>query len=159
VYEQEKLSSGTDIVVTTGGLSQPYTTLGPVHADTIGTINVGSALNDALFRGQVATHVQASPKATVPQMNERLKQAARNQWGRSVDAIINVAYQTDPDGDLYADGLAVQFVIAAPPQPAPNPPAHQSVEERLQTLKRLLHDGLISQQQYEKKQAELLREL
>lgn len=144
--------------MTAGQLSQPYKVLGSVHADTVGLVNVGSVVSDALFRGRLAANIQATPKASPPRINEMLQARAIKQFGfGEVDAIINVTYRTDPNGDVYADGIAVQFPWQAPSSmPAP---VAQTPGERLQTLKNLLDKGLITHDQYEKKRADILKEL
>jgi hypothetical protein len=159
VFEQEKLSSRTAVVVTSGGLSRPYTVLGQVHADTLGTSNIGSALTDAFLRSPLAADIQATPKATVAQMNERVKRVATEEWGQAVDAVINVTYQTDPNGNLYADGVAVQFVVVPPPSPPELAPSPKGAEERLEALKHLFQKGLISKSEYDAKRAVILQDL
>ena len=90
-------------------------------------------------------------------MNAYLARAALNQYGNAVDAVINVTYQTEPDGDVRADGLAVQFVAAQAPHPAV--PASRSAEQRLQELKDLLDQRLINRKEYEQKRQAILNQL
>ncbi len=145
----------SEIIVTAGPLNQAYEPLGPVHADSVGVVNVGSILVDSLFRSPVAAAMHATPKANVPQMNEWLRNAAVMRYG-SVDAIINVTYQNQPDGDAFADGLAVRFITQQTVQP---PPATKTMEERLERLKALLDRGLIDRDEYDRKRTEILKEL
>jgi hypothetical protein len=50
--------------------------------------------------------------------------------------------------------------VSAPPAPAAPPvPAAQDAEQRLLTLKRLYDKGLITKSEYEKKRADILKEL
>lgn len=147
----------SEILVTTGPLSQPYEALGSVHADTVGGVNFGAALNDAFFRSPLAASIQASPKASTEEMNRMLREKAREQYGGRVDAVINVTYRTEPRGNVFADGLAVHFT-PQPPPPASAPPV-RSTEERLKEIRGLLDQGLITQGEYERKRLEILKEL
>ncbi|MFI5366942.1 MAG: tetratricopeptide repeat protein [Candidatus Binatia bacterium] len=146
--------TGVQIVVTAGSLSQPYKALGPVHFDTVGKVNVGSVLVDALTRSRLAADVQATPKARCDQLNELLKAQAFQMYGNRVDAIINVTCRNDPSGDVFADGLAVAFT-----SPAASVPSARTGEQRLKELQDLLDKGLINREEYERKRAEILREL
>lgn len=73
--------TGVQIVVTSGSLSQPYQVLGPVHFDTVGSVNVGSVVVDALTRSRLAADIQATPKARCDQLNEMLKAQGFNCTG------------------------------------------------------------------------------
>lgn len=97
------------IIVTTGLVAQPHAILGSIHVDTKGMISMGAVFNDALFRSPFAAGIQGSEKATIPEMNTALQEAAYEQYRDRVDAIINVSYHTDTNGNVSADGLAVQF--------------------------------------------------
>lgn len=98
------------IIVTAGPISQPYEALGEVHVSTVGMVNLGSHMRDALFRSpfSVAT-AGATPTASIETMHKMLKEQARVQYGSKVDAVINVTYYTEPDGDVFASGLVVHF--------------------------------------------------
>jgi hypothetical protein len=149
------------IVVTTGPISQQYAMLGNVHADTRGLVNIGSVLNDALFRSTLAASIQATPTANNAQMNQLLRQNAMALYGAKVDAIINVAYRVEPSGDVAADGLAVTFPRV---QEGAAPEAHPAraaatVEERLRNLKALLDQGLISKDEYKSRRARVLQNM
>jgi len=146
--------TGVQIVVTTGSLSQSYQALGPVHFDTVGSVNVGSVLVDALTRSRLAADVQATPKARCDQLNEMLKAQAFQLYGNRVDAIINVTCRNDPSGDVFADGLAVVFTSPTAPVPSA-----RTGEQRLKDVQDLLDKGLINREEYERKRAEILREL
>ena len=143
-----------DFVVTAGPVATPNEVLGEVHVDTRGWVSVGALLNDTLFRSPLATSIQATPKATVSEMNQWLKREAVGRYGAAVDAIINVTYSTDPSGDVSADGLAVKFV--KPAEAAAAPHAERSAADRLRELDGLRTRGLISKPEYERARARIL---
>lgn len=148
------------ILVTAGPLSQSYEVLGEVHVNTRGMINLGSALNDALFRSPLAVAAGGrTPVAHTEQMNKFLKEKAREQYGGKVDAIINTTYNTDHDGDVFASGLAVHFVEQKPPQMQQAASPERHLEDRLKELKDLREKGLISAEEYNQKRQELLQGL
>lgn len=148
-----------DIIVTTGSLSQRYEALGEVHANTRGMINLGSILNDSLFRSRLAVAAGGqTPTANEEQMNGLLKQQAASQYGSKVKAVINVTYRVEHDGDVYASGLAVQFIEEKKEEPKLEP-AHPSLETRLRELKDLREKNLITPEEYYEKRSDLLKEL
>lgn len=152
-------SPGT-IIVTAGSISQPYEVLGEVHVNTRGMINFGSTLNDALFRSPLAVAAGGrTPVAHTEQMNKFLKEKAREQYGHKVDAIINTAYKTDHDGDVFASGLAVHFVEQKSSEPPRTAPPERRLEDRLKELRDLREKGLISAEEYYQKRQELLQGL
>lgn len=102
-------SRPSEFIVTAGPLSYPYEPLGEVHVDTRGMMNLGSILTDSLFRSPLARAIQETPTANIEQMNQLLREQARQQYGSRVDAVLNVTYRTEPDGDVYASGLAVHL--------------------------------------------------
>ena len=53
-----------NILVTSGSINRNYEVLGPVHADTVGTVDLAGAFVDAAFRGQLASNIQARPRPT-----------------------------------------------------------------------------------------------
>ena len=146
------------VFVTTGPLSQPYEALGEVHINTLGMLNFGSLLNDALFRSPLA--VAAGGRTAVAneeQMNAFLREQASRQYGARVDAIINASYRADHDGNVFASGLAVRFLD---PQPAPTPvAASPTLEQKLVELKSLREKNLITPDEYYDKRSELLKGL
>lgn len=148
-----------EIVVTTGPLSQPYETLGEVHVSTVGEIYLGSLLQDSLFRSPLARSIQATPATNTATMNEKLKTQAREQYGGKADAIINVTYRVDPDGDVFASGLAVHFIEPQPTPALPSAPPTRSLEERLLELRNLREKGLIGAEEYYEKRMKLLEGL
>lgn len=150
-------SHPSEVVVTTGPLSQPYEALGEVHVNTVGEIYLGSLLNDTLFRSPLARSIQATPATNTVTMNEKLRQEARSHYGGRVDAVVNVSYRTDPDGDMFASGLAVHFIE---PQPASalTAPA-PTLEQKLTELKSLREKNLITPEEYYEKRSELLKGL
>jgi hypothetical protein len=148
------------IIVTAGPISQPYKVLGEVNVNTRGMINLGSALNDALFRSPLAVAAGGrTPVAHTEQMNKFLKEKAREQYGHKVDAIINATYKTDHDGDVFASGLAVHFTKQESPEPQRTIPSERRLEGRLKELKDLRERGLISAEEYYQKRQELLQGL
>lgn len=144
------------IIVTTGTLSQPYTPLGEVHVSTVGEVYLGSLLNDTLFRSKFSRAVQATPATNTATMNEKLKVEAQKRYGSAARAVINVSYRTDPDGDIYASGLAVRFVEPQVPQAVS--PSSPTLEQKLTELKSLREKGLITSEEYYEKRSELLKE-
>lgn len=88
-----------EIIVTMGSLSQPHEVLGPVNVNALGMVDLRSF--------------------------KLLEEKALELYGSRVDAIINVTHRTEPDGAVFAKGLAVHFV--SPPSPSTPTPA-QSVE-------------------------------
>jgi hypothetical protein len=147
-----------NIIVTAGPLSQPYTALGEVNINTKGMINLGSILNDTLFRSPLQRAVQGpTPTAHTETMNKMLREKAREQYGSQVDAVVNVVYRTDPDGDVFASGLAVHF---AEPTPAPTlAPQVSTLEQKLTELKSLREKNLITPEEYSEKRSKLLEGL
>ncbi len=148
------------VIVTTGSLTQPYDVLGNVHADTVGMVNLGSVLTDALFRSRLATSIQATPTANNEQMNQLLRERAVAAWGSKVSAVINVNYRVEPSGEVAADGLAVTFRPNADvPRTSDVPSKPDNAEERLERLKFLLQQGLITRDEYARRRAHVLEGL
>jgi hypothetical protein len=149
-----------DIIVTAGPLSQPYTALGEVNVNTKGMVNLGSILNDTLFRSPLQRAIQGpTPTAHTETINKMLREKAREQYGNQVDAVVNVVYHTDPDGDVFASGLAVHFMEPqATPALTPTTTT-RSLEERLKELRDLREKNLITPEEYYDKRSELLKRL
>ncbi|NOT56371.1 MAG: hypothetical protein HOP18_17370 [Deltaproteobacteria bacterium] len=147
----------SELIVTSGSLSQPYEVLGSIHADTVGVINMGAVFTDALFRSPLERAIQRTPTQTTEQMNRMLRDNALQQYGHRVDAIINVTYRTESSGTVYADGLAVHFMPQSP-LPAPAAPV-RNAEDRLKEIRKLLDQGLINKEEYERKRSEILKDL
>ena len=147
------------LVVTTGSLSQSYEALGEVRANTTDVLLSTADLRDALFRSRLSVTVQGkSLKLSYPQMDERLRTKAQAQYGTRVNAVINVTYRTDPDGDVYAFGLAVHFTEPQPTPLAAPVPIGKILEGRLKELRRLREQNLITPEEYDDKRSELLEE-
>jgi hypothetical protein len=91
-------------------------------------------------------------------MNKILRAKARQQFGNKADAIVNVVYRNDPDGNVYASGLAVHFTEPQPP-PTQATAKGPSLEERLKELKDLREKNLITSEEYYEKRNELLKGL
>jgi hypothetical protein len=120
-------------------------------------VNLGSILSDALFRSPLQRAVQGpTPTAHTETMNTMLREKAREQYGSQVDAVVNVVYRTDPDGDVFASGLAVHFVEQAP-TPAPAPQT-STLEQKFTELKNLREKNLITPEEYYEKRSKLLEE-
>ena len=148
------------IVVTTGPISQQYELLGNVHADTRGLVNIGAALNDALFRSRLATAIQATPHANNEQMNQLLRERGLAIYGSKLSAVINVSYRVEPDGQVSADGLGVTFPrIEEAAPPSSRETASSKLEERLNALKSLYDQGLIGKDEYKARRARALQDL
>jgi hypothetical protein len=91
-------------------------------------------------------------------MYQALGERARQIYGFAADAVVNATYRVVPDGDVFSEGIAVEFIeTAAPATEASAPPP--SIEVRMRSLKALRDQGLIDEQEFLKKKAQLLDEL
>ena len=79
-------------------------------------------------------------------MNNQLRQAARKKYGNRVDAIVNVTYDTRPDGNTFGSGLAVRFLA-----PDMDKPQQKTVKERMQELQAIYDQGLINDAEFDAK--------
>ncbi len=138
------------IIVSAGDLSRPYEIVGRIDIKTAGVDyyiwgfwQLGGI---GAFKG---THFEYKEDPT--SLNEMLKFKAFDLYGDTFDAIVNVHYETMPANSVSAGGIAVRFTAAAP--------NHSDGEARLQELRRLLDQGLITHDQYEHKRAEILNQL
>lgn len=148
-----------EVFVTAGSIAQSYEILGPVHFDTVDMVNVGSTLSDALFKSRFERAVGgATPTLRQDAAFNKLRDVAVAQYGGSVHAVINATYRAEHSGTVYVDGLAVRFVVPATPPPVA-PSASGESGRRLQELKSLLDKKLITQKEYEKARARILKEL
>jgi hypothetical protein len=148
-----------EVFVTAGSISQAYEVLGPVHFDTVGMVNLGSSLSDALFKSRFERQVSgATPTLRQDAAFEKLRDAAIGQYGGAVHAVINATYRAEHSGTVFVDGLAVRFVAPAA-TPTASASAPSAATRRLEELKDLLSKKLITQKEYEKKRAEILKDL
>lgn len=85
-----------------GPISQPYRALGEVQISTADGMNLSRMLTLAAS-GTI-------PQARHGWISQMLREEARKRYGGKVDAVINVTYQTRPDGEVFATGLAVHLV-------------------------------------------------
>lgn len=143
------------IVVTAGNLQQRYQVLGPLDfgrrgGDWVSAFTIGAASSGTAFSYTQVT--RSFYQATPGEVNELVRRRALFLYGASVDAVINVAYQTNPRHDVNATGLAVRFVDDVPS-------GEGNVAARLSELKRLREEGLISDQEYQGRRREILGEL
>ncbi len=141
----------TRIIATSGDLSRPYDVVGRVDVSAEGT-------NYWVFNywrfGSLGTfdlrhyEYKEDPAA----MNEMLKFRAFEKFGDTFDAILNVHYESMPHNSVSAGGVAVRFTGS-------EASAHQGNEERLKEIRNLLDKGLITNEQYEQKRADILKGL
>jgi hypothetical protein len=150
-------SGPREILITSEILSPPYLALGKVAVNTLGFSTLGAILNDSLFRSRFVVAASGVP---LPESQERigalLREQARKKYGSQVDAVMNVGYQLWPDGEGFAEGVAVHFL--APP-PKPFIPIGRYLESQLRELRDLWKKGLISQAEYDEKRSRLLEGL
>jgi hypothetical protein len=140
------------ILVTTGKIQRPYTELGPVNFGTPGSdMTRGAGVRFGSFGYSTAT--RTFTKATPAEVNTSLQRHALLLYGKRVDAVINVTYESNPRNDVFGTGLAVQFRDDAAPVSA------DAVSQRLETLDRLRARGAITDQEYENKRSEILQGL
>ena len=95
-------------------------------------------------------------------MQDRLRQVARQSYGNEVDAVVNMTYDVDADGDAYGSGLAVRFVEQSPPPAGPSSvPAAQNrtIQDRLEELKKICEQELITEADCEAKRKSLVDSL
>lgn len=152
---QNSFSPPSKVIITTGSLSQQYETLGTVEANTTDIGLSTSDLYDVLFRPKIARAIQgSSPKLSTSQMDERLRSAARQKYGGKADAVINVTYRTNYDGDVFASGLAVHFTESQPTPAATT--QGPNLEQKLTELKSLREKGLVTPDEYYEKRGKLL---
>ena len=151
LYDKRFGERAEHIIVTAGSLDRSYEILGSVD---FGKEGVNCFQSFAISTGGVAfgntQHLFA--QATPAEINALLRRRALRLYGDQVDAVINVAYQTNPRNDVNATGLAVHFIgkVAGDPQDA---------QRRLEELKKLLDAGLISESEYQTKRKEILEGL
>ena len=146
------------VFVTAGSVSRPFEVLGTVHINSRGIVALGSILSDHLFRSRLERAVGgATPDFSPEEAYEQLKSEAISQYGDRVDAVVNATYRAEHDGDVFAEGLAVRFTegVGVTPSNAPI----RSVEHRLTELQGLFSKGLLGKEEYERKRAEILKEL
>ncbi len=147
-----------DVIVTAGTISQPHRILGMVSVDTTNVVRVdlGRAVVGAIT-GTRTTKLPSTPDASLSEMYERLRRRAREVYGFNADGVINATYHVEPDGDTFAEGVAVEFVEGQEREPLNS--ARSPINDRLRTLERLREDGLINEDEFSRKKAQILDEL
>ena len=93
---------------------------------------------------------------------QELLQVARQTYGNEVDAVLNMTYDVDQEGEAYGSGLAVRFVEQSPPPAGPSPvPATQNriIQDRLEELKKICEQELITEADCEAKRKSLVDSL
>ena len=120
-------------------------------------------LTDSLFRSPLSIAAQGKTALlSRARMQDRLRQVARQTYRNEVDAVVNMTYDVDADGDAYGSGLAVRFVEQSPPPAGPSPvPATQNrtIQDRLEELKKICEQELITQADCEAKRKSLVDSL
>lgn len=138
------------IVVSAGELSTPYEVVGRVDVNATGvdyfTFNYWRVGAFGSFQGRRFQH-----KEDPASMNEILKYKAFELYGDSFDAILNVHYESMPANAVSAGGVAVHYVDRAP-----GTATRVDHGTRLQELKNLLDQKLITPDEYERKRKEIL---
>ena len=151
------------ILVTTGTLGRPYEVLGEVSYNTRETINIASIFTDTVFRFPLSVAAAGkTAELSRGSMQDRLRQVARQDYGNEVDAVLNMTYDVDQEGEAYGSGLAVRFVEQSPTPAGPSPvPAAQNrtIHDRLEELKRICEQELITEADCEAKRKSLVDSL
>lgn len=156
--QKEVIRRAQSMIITTGPIAQQYVIQGPIEFDSIGMINYGNLLSDALFVSPLERAVRG-PLA-VGDINWAFNGLRYKAAMRYPDAngVINATYLVDKRGVVYANGLAVQIAGGAVSTPATAAPT-RATDERLRAAKDLLDQGLITQKEYEKKREEIIGDL
>ena len=138
-----------EIVVSAGDLARPYEIVGRVDVNAAGTDyfvwsywRVGNFANFQFHRFQY--------KEDPATMNDILIFKAFEKYGDTFDAILNVHYEDMPGNAVSAGGIAVRFTKAS---------QTGTLEERLRELRNALQKQLITQDEYDRKRAEILNGL
>lgn len=155
--QAEVLRRAQSMIITAGPISQQYMIQGPVQFDSIGMVNYGNLLSDALFTSPLERAVRG-PLA-VGDINwafNGLRYKAAMRYPEA-NGVINATYLVDKRGVVYANGLAVQISGGAVVAPAGAPT--RATDERLRAAKDLLDQGLISRKEYEAKRAAIIDDL
>lgn len=155
--QAEAVRRAQSMIITAGPITQQYAIQGPISFDTIGYINYGALLHDALFVSRFERAVRGpTPTANINQAFNGLRYKAAMRYP-DANAVINATYHVDKNGTVFANGLAVQITGAGVVgQPVP---AQRATDERLRAAKSLLDQGLITQKEYDAKRAEILDDL
>ena len=117
----------------------------------------GAGLEDRnpLFRSPLSVAAAgATPDLSREGMNNQLRQTARKKYGNRVDAIVNVTYDTRPDGNTFGSGLAVRFLA-----PDMDKRQQKTVKERMQELQSIYDQSLINDAEFDAKRKDLLYSL
>ena len=151
------------ILVTTETLGRPYEVLGEVSYNTRETINIASIFTDTVFRSPLSVAAAGkTAELSRGSMQDRLRQVARQTYGNEVDAVLNMTYDVDQEGEAYGSGLAVRFVEQSPPPAGPSSvPAAQNrtIQDRLEELKEIWEQELINEADCEAKRKSLVDSL
>ena len=151
------------ILVTTGTLGRRYEVLGEVSYNTRETINIASIFTDTVFRSPLSVAAAGkTAELSRARMQDRLRQVARQDYGNEVDAVVNMTYDVDADGDAYGSGLAVRFVDQSQPPVKPSSvqdAQNRTIQDRLEELKKICEQELITEADCEAKRKSLVDSL
>jgi len=150
LYDPDFAKSAARILVTAGGLQRHYEELGAVDFGQAGADSISGVT--VAFAGFASTQVTRTfSQATPAEVNELLRRRALRLYGDRVDAVINVAYETNPRHDVFGTGLAVRFV-AGGGEPL-------DIAARLEELERLRDRGLVTETEFNELRGDLLEGL
>ncbi len=108
LYATEFGEQAKRIVVTAGSLQRAYDILGSVDMMFPGMDRAATVVW-GLGRVAVGNTRREFYQAPTALVNDALRREALMQFGRKVDAIINVNYMTNPRHDVSATGVAIRF--------------------------------------------------
>ena len=152
VYAQ---SDSDHIVIIPGQLRMPYTHFGEVTVNTAGKVPVGVDLNPALSQSELAyatSHKLPLVKASA--VNQLLREEVRKQYGKQVNAVVNIMYKTGLDGHVKASGLAVYYV-----EPDSEKAQVREAGKRIEQLQAQRDKGDITSEEYEKRRAAIVEKI
>jgi hypothetical protein len=152
-FDPEFTRKASRIVVTAGGLQRAYKELGPVDFGREGS-DVTQWTGIVVANVGVTEGVRTFSKATPAEINEILRRHALRLYGEAVDAVSNVAYETNPKNDVFGTGLAVHFTN----QEADGTAGAVGIGSRLEDLIRARDKGLISPDEYNALRKKRMRE-
>ena len=146
------MKRAAEIVVSVGDLSRSYDIVGRVDVNATGVDYFAWNYWQIGGFGSFQFH-RYQHKEDPATMNEMLKFKAFELYGDAFDGILNVHYENMPGNAVSAGGVAVRFRGPTAQPDGPN------TEARLQELRRLFDQGLITHDQYERKRVEILNQL